>query len=290
MRAASSRASTFLIATILLAACGSRAPSESARASDATTPDGPSDGAAREAETPESDATDGDADADSLSGLPACAVGDSFAFGVCVVSDQDVLPLPSVSIDVGVHTSGVATVQDVGTGPAPASCQNARVFGARHASTWWIQLMTADGHLWTVGVQGLGDTPLLGKADTVSFEFTYRGSQISGFGPPEANLQLSRATDGPLLWAHASNQPKGTDWLQLVTGKSVCAFSLGCGDSVNEVTATVNGATATLAPFGTANIGGYAVGTGRALLWHHQDPACADYMGDAFDVAAAKIP
>ena len=81
---------------------------------------------------------------------PTCPSG-MVTFSICVVNDADMLPLGgSGGASGAIHDSIVAaaaTVEAIGTGAAPAQCQNARVFGAAVSSDRWLQVRTADTKL-----------------------------------------------------------------------------------------------------------------------------------------------
>jgi hypothetical protein len=217
--------------------------------------------------------------------LPAC-VGGTPSFGICFMSDADVLPLPALSQDQGVSTTGVAAIVGVGTGSAPASCESARAFGVRGTSDWWFQAKAADNHVWTIGVHGLGNAPLVHKDDTVTLNLVWRGYQISGFGPPYGELQLSDASATPLLWASADKNT--TTWLTLTPGAATCAFTNSCDVSRSDVVASINGSTTTVPSFGAAYLGGYYLAVGQSVKTAANQ--CSDYFGPGLAAAAAKVP
>lgn len=221
--------------------------------------------------------------------LPICG-GGAPTFGVCFMSDADVLPLPSVPNDRGVSTAGAATILEVGTGPAPAECESARSFGRRGTSEWWFQAKAADDHVWTIGVHGLGNTPLVNKADTVTLNLDWRGYTLGvGFGHPWGELQLSDGAATPLLWASADKNT--TTWVTLAAGAASCAFNDLCDISRNDVVATVNGSQATVPSYGATSLGGYYLAVGQSVRTTPMGPSqCQDNFGPAFDAAAAKVP
>jgi len=222
--------------------------------------------------------------------LPTCD-------GVCFVSDADTLPIPAAPLDDGTSTMGIATIEGVGVGGAPAQCESARLFGGTGSSTWWFQARAADGHLWTVGVHGLNATPLVQTGDQVIFNLSYRGYQISGFGPPLGQLQLLDAGGAPLLWAYVSNStplpggsPPGPSWVTIVRAAPVCNFppsscdATRYGDNVTVSAAQM----VTLAPGGSADLGGFHVAIGQDVK--ARCSGSIDYFGEAFYAAAAKLP
>jgi hypothetical protein len=230
----------------------------------------------------------GDGGSGGSTSLPICASG-AVAFGVCFTSDADVLPLPSVPNDRGTSTTGAATIVDVGTGPAPAQCESARAFGARGTSDWWFQAKAADNHVWTIGVRGLGNAPLVQKNDTVTLNLDWRGYTLGvGFGHPWGELQLSDAAATPLLWA--SSDKDTTTWVSLTAGAASCAFNDVCDITRNDVVASVNGSQATLPSYGTTSLGGYYLVVGQSVRTTPMGPSqCQDNFGPAFEAAAAKV-
>jgi len=276
-----------LLTVSLLAAC-----SASSGTSDTTGTAGTAGtGAAGTASTAGTTGTGGTG---GSSGLPVCA-GGAPTFGVCFVSDADVLPLPLPGNDAaGTRTNGAtaATIMDVGIGTAPAQCESARAFGARGPSDWWFQAKTADNHLWTIGVRGLASAPLVAKNDSVTLDLDWHGTQISSYGPPKGHLQLSNAAATPLLWAGAASGNVGTDgpgWLTFMPGAPICRTTDPCDAGGYDVVFTVNSSRATLPPSGSATTGGYFVANG-ALIKGAAPPQCYDSYGEAFDAAAVKVP
>ena len=114
----------------------------------------------------------------SAPGLPACPTGTP-TFSVCVVSDADVLPFPDTAQWHDSVVAGAATVEAVGMGAAPAQCPTARVFGAATSSDWWLQARTTGGVLWTIGLGGLGNAPLVQAGDAVYQPLLPFGSVLS---------------------------------------------------------------------------------------------------------------
>lgn len=222
-------------------------------------------------------------------------------FGVCFVSDADVLPVPQYvwNDHLGTRTKGpsAATIVAVGTGAAPAQCESARWFGARGASDWWFQARTAD-RLWTIGVHGLGNASVVRENDNVTLDLDWRGTTDSGFGPPSGHLQLSDAAATPLLWSSAtygSNTENygagyGPSWLKITPGVQVCSTADFCDDGGYDAVFTVNGAVATLPPSGAADVGGYHVANGALIKKRLVTMSCYDYFGPPYAAGAAKIP
>lgn len=235
----------------------------------------------------------GDASGDAgAGGLPACASG-AVTFGICFVSDADVLPIPGPSDDSGTSTTGAASIEEVGSGVAPAQCEDARVFGTRGPSEWWFRAKAADGRVWTFGLHGLGAPLPLSQGDSVTLELRYKGSEIGGFGPPWGHLQLLDASAVPLLWAYTRGRLQGTPWLSLTRGAAVCELVQPgtCDIRRHEVGVALNGETATLAPFSAADVGGYHVALGQDVEGRPEGAAgCDDYYGESFDAVAVKLP
>jgi hypothetical protein len=213
------------------------------------------------------------------------------SFGVCFVSDADVLPLPTpVFNDKGTSTTGAATIVDVGTGAAPASCEDARVFGARGTSDWWFQAKAANNRVWTIGVRGLGNVPLVHKTDAVTLNLNWRGYGPGvGVGNPYGELQLQDAADAPLLWA--SSDKNTTSWVALAAGPAECDVTAVCNGDRHAVLANVNGSTATVPSFGSAYLSGFFLAVGQSVNSLGMLPGqCPDYYPPPFEAAAAKVP
>jgi hypothetical protein len=226
--------------------------------------------------------------------LPACPTA-PVTFGVCFVNDADVLPLPPPTQDPGTRTNGAAaaTVTNVGTGAAPASCESARSFGAPGPSGWWFQARTGDNRLWTIGVHGLGATPLVHANDSVTLNLDWRGTSISSFGPPSGRMELTDAGSTPLLWAVAAAGTatlinNGSTWLTMAPNAPACAPQVNSCDGFGyDMLATVNGSQAVVAPNGATDVGGYHLVTGAFVK---PTQSCADYFGPPFAAAAVKLP
>ena len=137
--------------------------------------------------------------------LPTCPEGTPTFSSVGVVNSADVLPTARMSRDT--IMAAAVTVEAVGTGAAPAQCQNARLFGAATSSDWWLQVRTADNRLWTIGLAGLGNAPFVQVGDPVKLDLDYQRTMLSGvpISPVvprvTGSLQLSNAAGTPLLWA-----------------------------------------------------------------------------------------
>jgi len=227
---------------------------------------------------------------------PTCPAGTA-TFSVCVVNDADTLPLTG-GVDAGERhdlvTAAPATVEAIGTGAAPAQCQNARVFGAGASSDWWVQVRTGDSKLWTIGVGGLGNTALVKVGDTVTLDLVYQYTP-SGFGQMapaiSGNVQLSNAAGTPLLWA-GSNSYSGGTWLSLKSGQALCDQVTGiCPTTRFDVMATINGSVATLPPFSATDLGGYHLEVGEyAVVLKIIHTECAFTGPPAFAAAAVKTP
>jgi hypothetical protein len=213
---------------------------------------------------------------------------------------MDSLPIPPSFMDNGTGTKGIASITDVGIGGAPAQCENARWFGGG-ASEWWLQARAQDGHVWTLGMHGLGAAPTVKKGDLVNLELRYVGYQQSGFGPPLGTLLMSDAHAAPLLWAvaNASGPPQTVssnldEWLRFSSPEPVCQLeaspSLPCKgpETMLAYTVLVRGEMATLQPFGSADLGGFRVAMGAAV--RDGQPCGADYFGQPFEAVAAKLP
>jgi hypothetical protein len=219
---------------------------------------------------------------------PTCAADGTVTFGVCFVNSADVLPPPVT--DGGNSTSGSATIENVGIGRAPASCEDARWYGARGTSEWWFQARAADNRLWTFGVRGLG-VPLVRKNDTVTLNHAWSGYSASSASNPTGRLELSDAAGTPLLWAGATLSQASTGWLQFSAADDVCQRAFGSCQYIREnVTITVNGSVTTVAPFGAACLGGYYIAVGEAAtLVTHNEPCGYDNPGPPFATGAVKV-
>jgi hypothetical protein len=237
-----------------------------------------------------------------------CPAG-SLTFGVCVVSSADVLPLPDGSGGAtggaaGGHqdsiTAAAGTVEAVGTGAAPARCQDARIFGAAGSSDRWLQVRTADNVLWTIGLRGFGDAPVVEAGDAVRFDLNYRrytptfaGPITQGLPRTDGYVQLSATAGTPLLWA-GSNSYSAT-WLSFAMGQPLCDRTAGCPYTRYDVRATVDGSAATVAPFSTVNVAGYTLAVGEYGVPNLSLPtgshtACAFEGSPPFVAAAVKAP
>jgi hypothetical protein len=226
--------------------------------------------------------------------VPACASGTP-TFSVCIVSNADLLPLSDTAHDS--IAGAAATVEAVGTGSAPAQCQTARIFGAATGSDWWVQVRTADQVLWTIGLGGLGNAVKVKAGDSVTFNLTYGRAPANGAVPAGplrsyGSVQLSDSAGTPLLWAGSSTF--GMPWLSLIRGQPVCNLSTAqfdCPATRYEVMATVNGAFATIPPFGTAYAGGYFVAVGEYDVgFPASQTSCAFDAPPPFAAAAVKAP
>ena len=210
-------------------------------------------------------------------------------FGVCFVNDADVLPLPPASQDPGVEAMGDATVQDVGVGPAPASCESARVFGTRGTSEWWFEAKATDGHSWTIGMRGLGRVPLVKKGDRVTLDLYWLGHAGTD-GPPVGVVQLADASAKPLLWAGTTNAGFMTPWMYLHGGDPVCAFRAdSCDASRLEVVGAIDGNPVRIQPYSTAYVGPYFVAVGQPVRIILGDVRCEGYLGRGFDAAITRV-
>ena len=236
----------------------------------------------------------------SLPDLPACPTGTP-TFSVCVVRDSDVLPLPISGVGgmAGMHRdlvkAAVGNVETVGAGTAPARCQDARVFGATASGDWWFQVRTSDNVLWTIGLSGLGDTPLVMTGDKVTLDLDYERTTYYGAvpeGPVKALgwVQVSNGAGTPLVWAGVANY--GMTWLSLNRGQGLCNLTtatFGCPATRYEVAATVNGSAATVAPFSAANVGSYYLAVGEYDIGRPAtQTSCAFDAPPAFTAAAVK--
>lgn len=222
--------------------------------------------------------------------LPACPTG-APTFSVCVVSDADVLPFSATATWHDSVTAAAATVEAVGAGAAPAQCQSARVFGAATSSAWWVRVGAADKGFWTIGVGGLGDTPLVQAGETVTLDLDYyRTNTMPGLPTPGGHVQLSDRAGTPLLWAGSTSA--GTTWLSLAPGRALCARANGTGCNITryEVSATVNGNVATVAPFGAVSLGGYDLVTGQYETGAGFHTECSANGPPPFSAAAVKRP
>lgn len=233
------------------------------------------------------------------SSLPACPIGKP-TFSVCAVNDADVLPfVPPLSGSGGAGgeyiQAAAATVEAVGTGPAPARCQEARIFGAAASSDWWLQVRTADTKLWTIGLGGLGSVPFVQTGDAVKLDLLFHITPAGSFTASHqvGYVQVSDAAGTPLLWAGSDSYASGT-WLALGRGPVVCSdmpVGLSCRYNRYEVMATINGSTANIMPFTTLSVGGYDLSVGE-----YDDPGtpitqtgCAAAGPPAFANAAVKV-
>jgi hypothetical protein len=224
--------------------------------------------------------------------LPLCPAG-SPMFGVCIVNDMDPVPIPQKPMYIATNGPVTATIVDVGTGTAPAACESARVIGARAPSTWWLQARTADGRLWTIGLNGLSLTPIVAKGDAVSLNMWWWPEAAGGFGPAFGSLEMTAADGTHLLWV-GSGQPAaaGGSWFSLVPGDHlVCAPAptAFCDIGGHDIIATVDSHTQTLPAFGGAILGSYYVVIGQYIEMV-RPPNCADYFGQLFEAAIVKLP
>jgi hypothetical protein len=200
-------------------------------------------------------------------------------FGVCFTSDAS---------DPGsdMHINGPATIEAVGSGVAPAGCKDGGYFGLRTPNQWWLQARTADNHLWTIGVLGLGgNTPLVRTGDVVTLALDWLGwSGTYMYRDPVGQIQLLDAAGTPVLWAGSDAEPPS--WLSFAPGDYACkGGTFFCADKGQKsVIATVNGSTMTLPPFGGASLGGYFV---QVTMFYVE--LCGDVQY-YFAAAAAKIP
>jgi hypothetical protein len=203
--------------------------------------------------------------------LPVCPTATP-TFSVCVVSDADVLPFPATATWRDSVMAAAATVEAVGVGAAPAQCANARVFGAATSSDWWVQVRTAGGVLWTIGLGGLGDAPVVHAGDAVRLDLDYwRTTTMPGLPMPSGHVQLSNTAGTPVLWAGLNFSsgvtwlsPSGVTWLSLAVGQPLCGYESGlCPVRRYDVIATVNGSVATVAPFSAVDLGGYYLAVGQ---------------------------
>jgi len=226
--------------------------------------------------------------------LPACPTTGTPTFSVCVVSDADVLPFPDTAQWQDSVMAAAATVDAVGTGVAPAQCPIARVFGAATSSDWWLQARTAGGVLWTIGLGGLGNAPLVQAGDAVRLDLDYTRTTtfIGNVGPVSASgyVQLSNTAGTPLLWAGSTTY--GQTWLSLTSGQPLCGRTDGsCLSTRFDVAATVNGSVATVAPFSAVILAGYYLTVGEYDVpygVHHTE--CAFSKPPPFAAAAVKTP
>jgi hypothetical protein len=223
--------------------------------------------------------------------LPVCPTGTP-SFSVCVVSDADLLPLTGTWRDSII--AAAATVEAVGTGTAPAQCASARVFGAATSSDWWVQVRTASGLLWTIGLGGLESAPVVQAGDAVRLDLDYaRPSSFWGPALDSGYVQLSNTTGTPLLWAGSTTS--GVTWLSLAPGQPLCGNSSGfCPITRFDVTATINGSVATVAPFSAVYLAGYYVVIGqynlRGPMGNVGHTGCAFDGLPPFAAAAVKTP
>lgn len=281
-----------LIAALLLVSCSS-SPLDDSGTSGAA-------GTSGKAGTSGTAGTSGPAGTTGAGGTSMSLCTNAPPFGVCVVTDADTLPLPQYAWNQPfTRTNGpaAATIVAVGTGTAPAQCESARWFGAQGTSDWWFQARTAN-RLWTIGVRGLGNAPLVRENDSVTLDLEWFGTTNSGFGPPSGRLQLSDAAATPLLWSSATygdmtgydGAGYGPGWLKLTPGVKVCSTEEVCDDGGYDAVFTVNGAMAALPPSGAADIGGYHVANGAVIKRRSAHGACVDYFGPGYAVGAAKLP
>lgn len=226
------------------------------------------------------------------SSTPGLCLDGVTPFGVCFVNDADKLPLPPLAQDPGVEMMGAATVQGVGLGPAPASCESARVIGTRGTSDWWFQAKAADGHLWTIGLRGLGNVPLVKKDDQVALSLIYSGTLFHlSYGPPEGELQLTDPAGRPLLWAGTTNNGFMTTWMWLGRGDVVCSFPPdSCDVTRFDIAGAIDGQPVRVPAFGTAYSGAYFVAVGQAVRPVVDETRCPNYGGRSFDAAIIRVP
>jgi len=223
--------------------------------------------------------------------LPVCQDGVT-PFGVCFVNDADTFPLPSGAQDTISQTMAATTVQEVGLGAAPASCESARVFGTRGTSDWWLQAKAGDGRLWTIGVRGLGNAPPAKKGDQVALTLFWNGTLRGlGYGPPSGELQLSDPSGRPLLWAGSINTGFMTTWMYLGRGDAACSFPADSCDMTRfNVAGAIDNQPVRMPPFGGAYIGSYFVAVGQPVSPVVDDTRCANYGGRSFDAAIVRVP
>jgi hypothetical protein len=222
-------------------------------------------------------------------GAPVCPSGTP-TFSVCVVSSADPQPFPQGATDPFITTA--ATVEAVGTGNAPAQCQSARVFGAARSSERWFQVRAANNVLWTIGLAGLGNAPVVRVGDQVTFALEYWATW------PHANqghVQLSDSGGTPLLWAGTSTYR--LTLLSLVMGQPLCDLASPiqfCYGKRYDVMATVNGSAATLAPFSATSVGGYTLAVGAYEVGSPRSVSSGcftdTFVIDPIVVAAVKTP
>lgn len=213
-------------------------------------------------------------------------------FGVCFVNDADTFPLPPPTQDTIPQLMAAATVQDVGLGSAPASCESARVFGTRGTSDWWFQAKAGDGRSWTIGVRGLGNVPLVKKNDQVSLFLFWSGTLRGlGYGPPSGELQLIDPSGRPLLWAGSTNTGFMNSWMYLAQGDAACRFPAdSCDITRFNVAGAIDGQPVRLAPFSAAYTGSYFVAVGETVRPVVDDTKCPSYAGRRFDAAIIRVP
>jgi hypothetical protein len=225
--------------------------------------------------------------------LPACPAGTP-TFSVCVVSDADLLPLPTGTTWRDSVAAAAATVEAVGMGAAPAQCAIGRVFGAATSSDWWVQVRTAGGVLWTIGLGGLGNAPLVQAGDAVTLDLDYSSVPaylMSGPAYFSGYVQLSNTAGTPLLWAGSTTS--GVTWLSLAGGQPLCGQSLGCPFTQYDVTATINGSIATVAPFSATHLAGYYLAVGQyeiSMITAAEAHGCLLNRRPPFSAAAVKEP
>jgi hypothetical protein len=215
--------------------------------------------------------------------LPACAVNGPM-FGVCFVNDAEARPVTGDA-----QTSGAATIEAVGSGATPVSCSNVRYIGMSEPSHWWFQARAADNRLWTIGVRGLGGTPIVRPGDVVTLDLDWDVGYL-GIGVTSRNglLQVSDAAGTPLLWAGSTQfrgpgLPDAPTWISFAAGDYACgSVDMYCDRRERNVIATVNGSSMTLPPYGAASLGGYSL---QVTYFAH---FCADWE-PPFEAAAAKV-
>jgi hypothetical protein len=214
--------------------------------------------------------------------LPACAVNGPM-FGVCFVNDAETRPVIGDA-----HTSGAATIEAVGSGTTPVSCSNVRYIGMSEPSHWWFQARAADNRLWTIGVRGLGSTPIVGQGDVVTLDLDWDvGHPVPGITSFNGLLEVFDAAGTPVLWAGSTQFggrgiPDAPNWISFAAGDYVCGSDdTFCDMRQTNVTATINGSSMTLPPYGAASLRGYS------LQVTHFAQLCGDYA-PPFQAAAAK--
>jgi len=212
--------------------------------------------------------------------LPACPAR-VVTFGVCFGSNTD------TSSTIEARTSGAATIEAVGSGATPVSNPCWHTIGVGAPSQWWFQARAADNRLWTIGVRGLGGTPIVRQGDAVALDLDWRLFLIvPGASEPNGVLQLSDAAGTPLLWAGSTTGVRplpNPNWISFMRGDYVCgSVDTFCDRRESNVIATVNGTSTTLPPYGAATLGGYSL---QVTYFAH---LCGDYT-QAFHAAAVKV-